>query len=62
MGEIPLVADWNGSGTSKIGFYLNGFWVLDYNGNGLYDGTGPGDDRFIAFRGSVGYQPIVGKW
>ena len=62
MGEIPLVADWNGSGTSKIGFYLNCFWVLDYNGNGLYDGTGPGDDRFIAFGGSVGYQPIVGKW
>ncbi len=61
-GEIPLVADWNGSGTSKIGFYLNGFWVLDYNGNGSYDGTGPGGDRFIAFGGPSGYQPILGRW
>lgn len=63
VGEIPVVADWNGSGTSKIGIYVNGFWVLDFNGNGSYDGTGPGGDRFIAFGGSgAGYQPIIGRW
>ena len=61
-GEIPLVADWNGSGTSKIGLYINGFWVLDFNGNGSYDGTGPGGDRFIAFGGQSGNQPIIGRW
>jgi len=61
-GEIPLVADWNGSGTSKIGLYINGFWVLDYNGNGSYDGTGPGADRFIAYGGQAGNQPIIGRW
>jgi len=61
-GEVPIVADWNGSGTSKIGVYINGFWVLDYNGNGTYDGTGPGGDRFIAFGGTAGNQPIIGRW
>ncbi len=62
VGEVPLVADWNGSGTSKIGLYINGFWVLDYNGNGAYNGTGPGGDRFIAFGGQSGNQPITGRW
>ena len=61
-GEIRLVGDWNGSGTSKIGIYVNGFWVLDFNGNGTYDGTGPGGDRFIPFGGASGYQPIIGRW
>ena len=62
VGEIPIVADWNGSGTSKIGIYVNGFWVLDFNGNGGYDGTGPGGDRFIAFGGAAANQPIIGRW
>ncbi len=61
-GEVPMVADWNGSGFTKIGVYVNGFWVIDYNGNGTYDGTGPGTDRFIAFGGASGYQPIIGRW
>ena len=62
-GEIPIVADWSGSGTSKIGVYVKGFWVLDLNGNGTYDGAGAGRDRFIAFGGSgTGYQPIIGRW
>ena len=60
--EIPVVGDWNGSGTSKIGIYLSGFWALDYNGNGSFDGTGAGQDRFIAFGGNSGEQPLIGKW
>ena len=58
QGEIPLVADWNGDGRSKIGIYNNGFWVLDYNGSGSYDAG----DRFIAFGGTAGNQPIIGHW
>jgi len=61
-GEVPLVADWNGDGKSKIGVYVNGFWVLDYNGNGAYDGTGAGADRFIPYYGGAGSQPIIGRW
>ena len=62
VGDLPVAADWNGSGTTKIGVYNNGFWVLDYNGNGSYDGTGPGGDRFVAFGGQAGNQPIIGRW
>jgi len=61
-GEIPIVGDWNGDGKTKIGIYVRGFWVLDYNGNGQYDGTGAGQDRFIALGGVAGEQPIVGAW
>ena len=59
-GEIPVVGDWNGDGRTKIGFYYNGFWALDYNGNGQWDGTA-GGDRFIAL-GSPGSTPVVGDW
>ena len=61
-GEVPVVGDWNANGKTKIGIFVRGFWILDYNGNGQYDGTGPGQDRFIAFGGVTGEQPIVGAW
>ena len=61
-GSVPLVGDWNGDGTSKVGTYNAGFWLLDFNGNGQFDGTGPGQDRFLAFGGTPGNQPILGKW
>ena len=34
-GFMPVVGDWNGSGTTKIGTFnkSTGDWVLDYNGN-----------------------------
>ena len=33
-GDVPVVGDWNGDGTSKVGVFRNGFfWVLDANGN-----------------------------
>lgn len=61
-GEVPIVGDWSGDGRAKIGVYVNGFWVLDYNGDGLYSGVGPGGDRFIPFYGGAGSQPFIGKW
>ena len=61
-GETPVVGDWNGSGTTKVGVYTKGFWILDYNGNGTFDGTGAGQDRFIALGGTTGEQPVVGPW
>ncbi len=57
-GEIPVVGDWNGSGTTKIGYYYRGFWALDYNGSGVFDSN----DRFFGFGGAAGEQPIVGAW
>ena len=60
-GEIPVVGDWNGDGRTKVGFYYHGFWVLDYNGNGQWDGQS-GGDRFIALGGSSGFVPVLGDW
>jgi hypothetical protein len=59
-GDIPVIGDWNGSGTSKIGIVRNGAWFLDVNGNRLWDGAG-GGDLFFGF-GVSGDTPLVGQW
>lgn len=60
-GDVPVVGDWNGSGTTKVGVYRSdsGFWILDYNGNGVFDG--PTIDRVYHF-GQPGDIPITGDW
>ena len=58
-GEVPVVGDWNGDGKAKIGIHANGTWILDYNGNYVWDGTGV--DKLIYF-GGPGYRPMVGDW
>jgi len=62
QGFVPVVGDWNGDGKSKIGYYKAGFWLLDYNGNGTYDGTGAGQDRFLGFGGNPNETPLIGDW
>ena len=58
-GDIPVVGDWNGDGTSKIGIFRQGFfWILDTNGNGTFDA---GDQAF-AYGGVAGDVPVVGDW
>ncbi len=62
-GDVPVVGDWNGDGTSKVGVFRQGFfWVLDANGNHAFDGTGSGQDLAFAFGGISGDKPVVGKW
>jgi hypothetical protein len=62
-GDVPVVGDWNGDGTSKAGvFRLGFFWVLDANGNRQFDGTGAGGDLAFAFGGIQGDKPVTGKW
>ena len=36
-GATPVTGDWNGSGTTKVGVFLDGLWFLDLNGNGVWD-------------------------
>jgi len=60
-GDVPLVGDWNGTGTSKVGVFRpsDGTFYLDYNGNGQWDGCGT--DRCLQI-GVSGDTPLVGKW
>jgi hypothetical protein len=59
--DIPVVGDWNGNGTTKIGIYRQGSWYLDRNGNGVWDGC----DEDICrprFGGMVQDIPVAGDW
>ena len=60
-GDKPIVGDWNGSGTTKIGVFRCGStsctWILDSNGNGKIDAA----DRQFQF-GLPGDVPVVGDW
>ena len=59
-GGTIVSGDWNGDGRTKTGVYKNGFWFLDYNGNGIWDG--PLVDRLVALGGQSGEIPITGDW
>ena len=61
-GDTPVVGDWTGTGTTKIGVVratTSGVrqWVLNTNGTGAYDGTDA-----VFFYGSNAAIPVVGKW
>lgn len=56
-GATPVVGDWDGSGTSKIGVFLDGLWFLDLNGNGIWDAA----DLWIKL-GKKGDRPVAGDW
>ena len=55
----PIHGDWNGDGRDKIGVFSNGFWYLDYDGNGVWDGGAV--DKQYQF-GWSGVTPLVGDW
>jgi sugar lactone lactonase YvrE len=57
-GVTPVVGDWNGDGSSKVGLYYQGFWYLDYNGDGVFES---GTDKVYYF-GNASCTPIVGDW
>ena len=58
--DIPVVGDWTGTGTVRIGVYRQGQWYLDKNGNGVWDGCGV--DTCIDSFGLPADIPIVGDW
>jgi major membrane immunogen (membrane-anchored lipoprotein) len=60
-GAVPVVGDWNGDGTTKIGIYSNGVWYLDMNGNGQWDGE-PTDKIAYFGVGLTNAVPVVGDW
>lgn len=52
--DIPVAADWSGSGTAKVGVFRNGTWLVDYNGTGVASRTWT--------YGQTGDVPVVGDW
>src|SRR5439155_26046818 len=60
-GDIPITGDWNGDGRTKAGIYRasQGRWLLDYNGDGLFD---PAVDKIYQFGGVAGDVPVAGDW
>ncbi|HEY7220929.1 MAG TPA: fibronectin type III domain-containing protein [Candidatus Binatia bacterium] len=60
-GDLPVVGDWDGSGTDNIGVFRpgTGDWLLDLNGNGVFDGCSV--DLCLKF-GQQGDLPVVGNW
>jgi FtsP/CotA-like multicopper oxidase with cupredoxin domain len=59
-GDLPVIGDWDGTGTTKIGVFRNGQWFLDLNGNGVWDGCGT--DACYASFGQAGDLPVAGDW
>jgi hypothetical protein len=60
--EVAVSGDWNGDGRMKAGYYRNGQWALDYDGDGKVDAVNPGNDRFFQYTATAGDIPVVGDW
>ena len=56
-GAIPVVGDWNGDGTTKVGVYREGTWMLDLDGNGRWE-----EQDLWAQLGRPSDRPVVGDW
>jgi hypothetical protein len=59
--DTPLVGDWNGDGTTKVGAFRpsDGIFYLDTNGNGIWEGCGVDTCTPIGVSSDI---PLVGKW
>jgi predicted RNA-binding protein len=62
-GDLPVIGDWNGSGTAKTGvFRNNGVWIIDVNGDGVVNYANLGADRVFQYTATPGDKPLVGRW
>ncbi|TAN38746.1 MAG: hypothetical protein EPN25_12945 [Nitrospirae bacterium] len=57
---VPVTGDWAGDGILRIGIYADGYWYLDMNGNGVWDG--PPTDSLYFYGGMAGAVPVTGDW
>ena len=56
-GDIPLVGDWNGTGTNRIGVFRGGTLILNTSGSNTF---APSD--VVGSFGLPGDKPVVGNW
>ncbi|XZE22515.1 SdrD B-like domain-containing protein [Pirellulaceae bacterium SH449] len=57
LGAKQLAGDFNGDGRAQIALFKDGEWLIDINGNGIWDEG----DLWIKL-GEQGDRPIVGDW
>jgi hypothetical protein len=56
-GDKPIVGNWNGNGSNRIGVFRNGTLILDNNGSNAWE---PSDQ--VGSFGLAGDLPVVGNW
>jgi hypothetical protein len=56
LDDIPVVGDWNGDGTAKVGIFRRGIWYLDTDGSHQLPAS-----KAIGW-GQEGDIPVVGDW
>jgi len=61
--DIPVTGDWNGDGRDDVGVWrpTTRKFLLDTNGNGVWDGVLGGDTMTVAF-GLDTDLPVIGDW
>jgi hypothetical protein len=61
-GQVPVIGDWTGTSTTKIGIFNpnTGMWKLDLNGNGDSDSCSV--DKCLGPFGLSGDLPVTGDW
>ena len=61
-GDFAVVGDWDGDGIGNISVFdaSRGSWLLDYNGNGLWDGCAV--DKCLSNFGHMHDLPVAGDW
>ena len=57
IGGTPLAGDFDGDGDDEMVLYKDGYWMIDINGNGLWD-----IDDLMARLGNEEDRPVVGDW
>jgi hypothetical protein len=62
VGDVPVVGDWSGTGTTKAGTFRQGFlWIEDFNGSAPTF-LGGSDNVVFPYGGIPGDIPLVGHW
>jgi hypothetical protein len=56
---VPVIGDWDGSGSYKIGVFDHSWWYLDHSGDGYW--SGEAIDRAFLF-GNPTVRPVIGDW
>jgi outer membrane protein assembly factor BamB len=60
-GDIPVTGDWNGDRITETGIFRGlGYWYLDMNNNGTWDGNSI--DKEFYWGKTTGDIPVTGDW